>query len=37
MEQRGDYCWRVGGNEWNDRHARMNVGKPLGNNEEYGK
>ena len=27
----------VGGNEWNDRHARMNVGKPVGNNEEYGK
>jgi len=23
--------------EWNDRHARMNVGKPVGNNEEYGK
>jgi len=24
------------GNEWNDRHARMNAGKPVGNNEEYG-
>jgi len=23
--------------EWNDRHARMNVGKPVGNIEEYGK
>jgi len=21
----------------NDRHARMNVGKPVGNNEDYGK
>jgi len=28
---------RVGGNEWNDRHVRMNIGKPVGKNEEYGK
>jgi len=34
-EQRRDQCWRVCGNEWNDRHARMNVGKPVGNNEKY--
>jgi len=25
------------GNEWNDRQARMSVGKPVGNNEVYGK
>jgi len=29
--------WIVWGNEWNDRHARMNVAKPVVNNEEYGK
>jgi len=22
-------------NEWNDRHARINIGKPVGKNEEY--
>jgi len=31
-QQRGDWCWRVCGKEWNDRHARMNVGKPVGKN-----
>ena len=26
---------RVSWKEWNDRHARMNAGKPVGKNEEY--